>query len=217
MADEKTVDVVEEIRDESVAEESHEVEGAESVTRRVCACGCGKLFEPRQRGQLYLNPKHRERGRAKEKEPAKTGEDRERLYFLSLKSDAPFFSVALGGVCFPRRTHSLAPDGRGILVPASEKQGDFVPMRESKARELRREISNYVVRWNANHSRGWKVSKKDINYKPLPGDEPMAKYVVLIEAEGLNAYQLYAGIELPTLHEVSEAHAEEEKPRRKTG
>ncbi len=205
-------------------------DGVLIATKEVlCACGCGETFEADGR-KKYLDDKHREKARTRRlrekrggkgareipQDPTASGMTRlipirikplpeaeeAQMYLCAVLDGAPFHNRNFGGVGFNRKSHTIARDAEGRGKIHNRYPGQRHLLTSEQARYCLERVANSVIRWlNKNNGRGFVLSTDSDSYQQMPGDEPVAPYLVMIEAEKVSIAE-GATLRVPTIADM---------------
>ncbi len=108
-----------------------------------------------------------------------------KFYWCGVTKDCPFHSVTAGGFDFPAFTQKQEPRGEGgnmTILGETKFAGRVHKMTEGQVKWCLEGIANRILRMKTNKE------MKPIHggrkpFMPMAGDEPLAKYVYMIEID----------------------------------
>lgn len=114
-----------------------------------------------------------------------TDYETEKTYRIGVSPDCPLHHIVVGGVCFPRRSERV--EGYGVETKRTELRGSIVKLTDAQIAAAREGAKHKVIRsTHGSKPRALIYSLKGRNYRPIKGDEPVAKYLY-IEEVGTNS------------------------------
>lgn len=105
-------------------------------------------------------------------------------WLCGVAKDCPKQNVVVGGFSFSLTTYEVmqSPDNPKAGVPGPSKPGQLNKMTEEQRERVIAAIDNRVVRWaSSERKRGQIVAKDMTYYRPEPFDEPLSRYLWMID------------------------------------
>lgn len=132
------------------------------------------------------------------------------MYLCGSTEDSPVQNIDLHGVGFPRFRTTPEDDGTGKLIQGGKQPGALVPLSEEDIKRVHAACKQQFVRWHRNE-KGEKTTgqilsriapKGHVPPREMVGDEPVSKYVYMVDAENMSAVDFISGKKFPTLFDV---------------